>query len=249
MSSHDNSKAKEEALSSLKTGKFKVAAVRARALSGQFQDDFEYPLFLGIALMKLQNHEAAKNVLRHAVEKFPGEWLLHDMLGGAHEILGAWQRAEEEYRMALDLAGEAPVDAIAGIHCSIGDTLWARHNREGALAEWRKALEIDPRCGVAKECIKKFTNEYGEPKALDAIFDDLHHFQNIQTKRYLNLVGRDEFDTKEEAEEVIGVIMRGWNERVSPSSRKWDKMTAKEKTRLFESITLDFTEAVRRRKK
>ena len=172
MSKKDKIQAKEEIFSLLNAGKFREAAVRAKALTEQFADDYEFPLMLGVALIQQEKYDKA-----------------------------------------------------------------------------RRVLKIDPRCKEAKDSLSEHTNVNGEHRAANADFDDLYHFQNIQTQRYLDLVGREEYGTKEEAETVIGIIKGAWNERISPSSRKWDSMMPKEKTKPFESIVLDFAKAVGRWKK
>lgn len=249
MSKKDKIQAKEEIFSLLNAGKFREAAVRAKALTEQFPDDYEFPLMLGVALIHQEKYDKARRALVRAIEQFPKEWDLRLILGNALGFLADWRGAEGAYRKALDLARDASPDEIADIHCSLAETLWEQRHKAEALAEWQEALEIDPRCKEAKDSLAEHTNVYGEPRALNAVFDDLYHFQNIQTKRYYDLVGREEFNTKEEAEFVVKMIMAARNERVSPASRNLDGMTAKQKDKLFRSITLDFAETVGRWKK
>lgn len=220
MPSRTDNRAKAKVLSLLNAGKHEEAGVRARGLCEQYPDDFECHLFLGIALMDEEKYEKARKVLVRAVEKFPEQWKLRMVLGHVHGHQGDWRRSEEAYRKALDDAKDASAQEVAELHCSVAEALWAQHHRDGALAEWRRALEVDPECEEAQESLKERTNEYGEPRAPSAVFDDLYHFRRIQTERYFRIVGRNEFVSKEEAETVVGVIMAGWNDSIALAHRK-----------------------------
>lgn len=240
----------EERIQSLiNSGQYKEAAKIARILCQKHPDDFEAHLLLAVSLTNQEKHEKARRALVTALEIFPNHWQLRMMLGHTYGHLGDWRRAEEAYRRALRDAEEAHPEEVAELHCSVAEALWAQQIREEALAEWRKALEVDPKCEEAQESLKECTNEYGEPKAPNLVFDDLYHFQHIHTQRYFSLVGRGKFVSKEEADAVVGILMMGWNELVAPRSREIENMKTEGKSDLFGSVTLDFSECVRKWKK
>jgi len=242
-------RSKSEIITLLNNGKNREAAQRAGILCEQYPDDPEFFLFLGIALMNGEKYDKARKRLERAVEKFPREWKLRMVLGHVWGHLGNWPHAEDAYRKSFQDAKNASPEEVAELHCSIGETLWAQQHRDDALTEWRQALQSDPNCKEAKQSLEEFTNEYGEPKAPSSVFDDLYHFMHVHQERYLGLVGRREFATIEESEAVIGVIMTGWNEFVTPHSREMNKWTTKEKSEFFAEVALDFTECVHKWKK
>lgn len=246
MSSSHRNLPKAQVHSLISARKFGEAATLARSLCEQSPDDFESYLLLGVALMNHEKYEKARRVFVRALERFPDEWKLRMILGHVYGHQNNWRGAEEAYRRALADSKRATKREKGELHCSVAEALWAQHRRDDALAEWRKALEVDPKCTEAKESLRECTNEYGEPKAPHAHFDDLYHFQRIQTERYFRLVGREEFVSKEEAEAVIGIIMTGWNEFIAPRSRETDEWTAKKKSDFFTSVTLDLAETVKR---
>ena len=73
--------------------------------------------------------------------------------------------------------------------------------------------------------------------------DDLHHFQKIQTARYLAGRGYDVFESMKEAEYVLGAIITAWNELMVPRSGEIDRMTAAQKTELFSSVQVDYSKS------
>jgi tetratricopeptide (TPR) repeat protein len=240
---------KQQIIVFLNAGRNKEAATLARTLRDQNPKDYEAHLFLGVALMNAEKYDKARRVLERAVAQFPNQWKLQMILGHVHIHQRDIPHAEEAYRKALHHVHDASSAEIAELHCSLADTLWVQHHRDEAVAEWKEALRTDPACTEAQESLNNYLNDYGEPRAPNPMFDDLYHFKNIHTERYLRLVGRKTLVSKEEAKAVLGVIMAGWNEFVSPQSREMDNWTAKQRSEFFSAITLDFTDIAARWKK
>jgi tetratricopeptide (TPR) repeat protein len=224
----------------LTSQKYNEAANHARALAEENTDDFEFPLLQGVALMHMKKYDKAAKILERAVARFPTAWELHSVLGDARGHLGNFDQAEDEYRKAMAAIPEANRSERADQHCRIAEMMWAQHRRDDALGEWRKALDIHPGCKEAKRSLKEHTNEYGEARGPSAAFDDLYHFTSIHRKRYFAVVGKNEFETVEEAERVQTALMDAWNKHITPHARRLDTMTTAEKTALFESVVVDF---------
>ncbi len=93
---------------------------------------------------------------------------------------------------------------------------------------------------MAVKNIEQFTNPYGEPSAPSGLFDDLYHFQNLHTKRYLDAHKKDQFDTQKEAIAVLEAITTAWNDHIAPLGDKVDRMSPAEKSVLFSSTAVSF---------
>ena len=188
----------------------------------------------------MQKYDNAGKIAGRAAARFPKNWQCLSMLAQAYSYLDDWVDAEDAYRRALVCADKAPREDRAHLHQALGEMLWEQHHREDALAEWRTALSLDSRNTLAKEALAECTNEYGEPKAPTADFDDMYHFLNIHRERYFRLKGYDVFQTKEEAERVLTILREAWNANIAPRSREMDKMTPEEKSEMFRKVTIEF---------
>lgn len=224
----------------LQQKEFSEAAILAKKLVEEYPDDFEVHLMQGSALLNGEQYHAAEKALKQTVEKFPDEWQANELLGYAYTYLNKIQSAEKEYRAALAKISYADKREIAELHCSLADNLWVQSKREEALDEWRAALKYNPKSKEAKQCLKECTNVFGEPKAPNDAFDELYHFQNIHIKRYFALVGREKFISGKEMQTVLDIVQHGWNNNIPPRLKEFDRMTPKEKSAFFKSITLDF---------
>lgn len=229
----------------LESGRFGEAESLARGESAQHPEEPGFPFLRAIAFWKMGKHRKAAKVLARTIAQFPEDWELHFALGNVlndeEDLVGA----EAAYREALKNP-DIPTVERGDVLCALADVLWGMHHREDALDHWKKALECDPRNEEAKEALADCTNEYGEPKSSSSDFDDMYHFMNIHKERYFRLVEREEFETKDEMELVLGLIMNGWNAHVTPFSRELDTMTTEAKSQLFRRVTLDFSPVVRK---
>lgn len=232
---------KKDIMDLLATKNFKKAAELAHECVREYPADVEYRLMEGAALTNAKKYRMACKAMERAVKQFPDSWQCFSILGGAYGFLHDLQKTEEAYRRALASASGASKAERADICCNLADVLWARSDRDSALALWREALVIDPSNTEAKQCLEECTNEYNEPTPPSEVFNDLYHFQRIHTERYLADKGKMEFESKREAERVIGAIFQVWNDRLAPQSKELDVMTPAEKTELFQSISVDFS--------
>ncbi len=219
--------------------KYNEAQALAGTLSKRHPDESAFPLLQAAALMNAKNFHKAEKVLRKATSRFPDDFELEMLLGDVYHAMRDLPGAERTYAHLLTVMHLPPAEK-AEVHCSLAGILWERSHREEALDHWREALKLDPDNKDARTAIAECSNAYGEPKAPTSALDDLYRFQHIHQERYLRLVGREEFETMEEAKKVLGMIMQGWNDLVAPRSRELDTMSAEEKSKLFESITLRF---------
>lgn len=243
MAADSKTKMHHQILKLTKEGNHKEALRIAKIFCEKYSDDVESHILLGTAYVNNKKYDKARRAVHRGLQKFSREWKLYELLGHIYGHLNRMSEAEAAFTNAIKYCTDDKSD-LAEIHYYLGSVLWEQAKRDEAIAQWKRALEIDPGCIEAKEALKDRINEYGEPKAPTPIFDDLYHFHGIQLKRYYALVGRDEFISEEEAKNIIGIIMNGWNEFVSPRSRDIDDMKTEERTAFFKSITLDFTNAV-----
>jgi tetratricopeptide (TPR) repeat protein len=220
------------------------ASKLAAIMCSEYPYDSEAHLMYGVALLNSSQYAAAKEMLCQAIAKFPDEWQFYEFLGYAYFYLDKPKDAEKEYRTAITKGVYASKQELAELRCALADVLWVQNKRDEALDEWHLALHIDPKCKEAKQSLKECTNVYGEPKALSETFDDLYHFQKIHIQRYFALVGREKFVTEKEMQTVLDIVQNGWNHNIPPRLQEFDRMTPKEKSAFFKSITLNFTNAV-----
>jgi hypothetical protein len=191
-------------------------------------------------------HGKALNLARTAIRKFPHDPQLQFELGQAHLALGELEGAEKAYLRAVELIGKTS-DALKSSYMTcLGGAQWALHKREIAIETWRNACALDPGNETARQLLDNHLNQYGEPKAPSPIFDDLYHFQAIHKARYFASRGiqNQEFKTKEEFERVHAALTKAWNEQIAPQKDRMDAMSAAEKTELFSSVQIDFTEEI-----
>lgn len=207
------------------------------------------PLLVAITatcLNGLRKHGKARNLLQSATRKFPNNAQLQFELGQACLALHESDRAEEAYQRALRLMG-AKDDVLKSAYMTcLGGAQWALHKREIAIETWRNACALDPGNEDARQLLDNHLNQYGEPKAPRPIFDDLYHFHAIHKARYFasRSIQDQEFTTKEEFEHVHAALTKAWNEQITPHKDRMDAMSPAEKTELFSSVQIDFTEEI-----
>lgn len=223
---------------------FKDALVEATVLYEDHYDEPEAHYLYGMILFLSDNLERSRKALLQAVEMFPEYWKFYQLLGHIYNKILDFSLAEKAFRNAIAYFNENDKKEKAILYFYLGDAMWSKLNRDGARKQWKQALKINPQCKEAKVALKETANEYGESLSPNPIFDDLYHFQGIQLARYYELVGRNEFTSDKEAEEIISLVMFSWNDRVLPHQTFVDSLTPAERTKFFENINLNFMEAV-----
>lgn len=223
---------------------FKDATVVATVLYEDYYDEPEAHYLYGVVLFLSDNLERSRKALLQAVEMFPEYWKFYQLLGHIYNKILDFSLAEKAFRDAIAHFNENDKKEKAILYFYLGDAMWSKLNRDGARKQWKQALKINPQCKEAKVALKETANDYGDSLAPNPIFDDLYHFQGIQLARYYELVGRNEFTSDKEAQEIISLIMFSWNDRVQPHQTFVDNLTPAERTKFFENINLNFMEAV-----
>jgi tetratricopeptide (TPR) repeat protein len=220
---------------------FAQALKIAKRLMKRHPDD---PAFYGVASkcqIEVGLPKEAERLLRSALQRFPDDGLLLHNLGVALIELDRPQEAETHFRKAIQVTPLRSVRDRAQTYCLLGEALWIQARRNEALAAWQEALQECPDHEDAKQYLRDYVNEYGEPKAPSKAFDDLYHFYSIQKARYFGERNRKDFESVAEANAVLAVMQGSWNEQIAPRAKELETMTAAEKTALFSSITIDFT--------
>lgn len=223
---------------------FKDALVVATVLYEEHYDDPEAHYLYGMVLFLSNKIERSCKALLLGVELFPKFWRFYRLLGTIYGRLLEFKEAEEAYRKAIAYYSENDKKEKATLYYYLGDTMWSQLNRDEARKQWKQALKINPKCKEAKAALEETVNDYGEALAPDPLFDDLYHFQGIQLTRYFELVGRNEFTSQEEAQDIIALMMIGWNDYVAPHINYVENLETTERTTFFKNINLDFMEAV-----
>jgi tetratricopeptide (TPR) repeat protein len=222
-------------------GKFKEARPMARKLVKNFPADPLFHVTLSLCYSEAQDPLKALDILSKAAEKFPDDHNILYHIAGVHEQMEHYQKSETYYRQALEHTPPEMNVERSECYNGIGVALWYHHRREEALEMWRRAVNEDPANETAKHNLQEFTNEYGRGKAPKPLFDDLYQFQKIQLDKHNQTREKDTSLSDEELRQVMGSIMRTWNEKIAPLREKLDRLTAAEKTELFTSVECDFS--------
>jgi Tfp pilus assembly protein PilF len=130
-----------------------------------FQDaiglDPDYkPAYIALAeLYKLRHNDlAAIDALKEAVRIEPESLRPRLELGGAQRRAGLLDDAE---KTLTDLADDAP--NISAVHTELGNVYIQKHNLQGALGEWQKAIQLDPTNTTVLLNFGELLDSSGEP--------------------------------------------------------------------------------------
>ena len=77
-------------------------------------------------------------------------------------------------------------------------------------------------------------------KPIEQIQQDYHLFLDIQMGKYLKSVNRSEFNSEDEAKNVLGKIIDAYNTLIAPKHDRLDNSTTETKTDWFNSVEINF---------
>jgi tetratricopeptide (TPR) repeat protein len=223
--------------------KFNEALGLARKLMKQFPDEPAYYLAVFGCELQMKKFRQAHKVLLKAETRFPRHSEILHQLGLINYILEDFEEAERYDRKALDALPADNKLERSMYYNDLGEALWKQHKGDDALEAWRSSLEANPENDTAQQHLDECVNEYAEPKAPNKLFDDIYHFTNIHKEQYFAQQGISDFDSAAEMQQVVGAIQHAWNEYIAPRGDETDAMTAAEKTALFRSVSVDFTQS------
>ncbi len=227
----------------LNSGKFHELLALARHRMQSDASTPVYPAIVGTCYIQLHKFQEAKRFLLKQVTRFPDSCQLHFELGQAYLALHDPEEAEKAYLHALEIVGDTDKELKSSYLTSLGGAYWDSRKRKEALVAWQEALALDPSNDAAKEMLRLHTNQYGEPSSPTPVFDDVYHFQNIQTDKYFHANNKKGFADLEEANRINGLITRAWNDFVAPRKKELDRMSAAEKTEVYSAVKIDFSGA------
>jgi tetratricopeptide (TPR) repeat protein len=194
-----------------------------------------------IAHSQIGQKDEALKTLKQAEEKFPPDYEILFQLAKIYEDLRDYPNAEKYYRKSYDLTPKKFKDARSDCLNDLGALNWGFNFRDVALVYWRLAIKEYPKNIKAKENLKNCSNKYGEPASPNKLFDDIYHFQKIQTRKYFEVKDKIEFSSPDEVNQVIGIINDTWNNKIAPEKDKLDTLSVDEINKLFESFDLNFS--------
>lgn len=196
---------------------------------------------LSICYSELNKPKEALKILAKAESLFPDNADVYYYRGIIHLDLENFEESENCLLRSLELSPSN--NRIERSEClnNLGVLYWNDFRREEALDFWKDAVNENPFNDKAQENLKEFSNEYGEPKTANQLFDDLYHFQNIHKKKYFELNGKADFSSLEEAEVWTEISTQKWNELIEAKFHDIESMTPAQKTELFDSINIDYS--------
>jgi tetratricopeptide (TPR) repeat protein len=228
----------------IEKGRYKSAYNISTKLMKDRPDLPKYPLMAATALFHLGKRREALKIVRRAVKRFPEEMVLRIIQIPLEGSLEGSEKAEMCCRETLAVIPPDAGEIKAQVLNYLGTALWDQRKKDEAIAVWRDTVKEFPDFEAAAENLRERTNEYGEPKTVHPVMDDLNHFSRIHVRRYFAERGRSEFLSEDEVAHVYGAIHMTWNEQIAPRKEETERMTAAEKTSLFECVTVDFTREV-----
>lgn len=202
-----------------------------------------YTYYIGMALCysEMNKHIEAVKILSKAATLFPDNADVYYYLGTNHFVLENYEETEECFLKSLELTpSEKRIERSECLN-NLGVLYWNDLRREEALDCWKDAVKENPFNSKAQENIKEFSNEYGEPKAANRLFDELNHFQIIHRKKYFELKAKNEFDSIEEIEEWTEITTRKWNEIMEAKIHDISSMSSVQKTDLYSNVAIDYS--------
>jgi tetratricopeptide (TPR) repeat protein len=228
----------------LAKGKYESVYNISLKLMKEFPDHPKYPLMAANSLFHMGKQREALKILRKAVERFPDNVLLRLIQIPLEGSLEGSKKAEQCCRATLEILPPDAGEVKAQVQNYLGTALWDQARKEEALEVWRNTVKEFPGFEAGANNLREHTNEYGESKTVHPVMDDLNHFSTIHVRRYLADKGQTEFLSEEEVAQVYGAIHHAWGEFIVPRKEETDRMTAAEKTTLFESVSVDFDREV-----
>jgi len=79
-------------------------------------------------------------------------------------------------------------------------------------------------------------------KSIEKIKADYHLFIDIQVAKYLKSVKQSEFQTEQEAQNILGKVIKAYNRIIAPEHERLDNSTNEAKASWFNSIQIDYSE-------
>ena len=204
-------------------------------------DDIAFVLSAAEVFLDSLDHHSALKLLRKAEMRFKHHPRIMELLGDAHWYNEDFERAEQWFRRALNAC---PInDLVSRSRCmtGLGDALWDQKKKLDAFDLWNTALALDPSNLDASGNLENFSNEYGEPAALNSMFDDLNKFTAIHMEKWLKAHGDDAPQSKKELNAAMGALMTAYNAHIAPMGATLDAMKTEEKIRVFESVNVDWS--------
>ena len=220
--------------------KFKQALPLAEELMHIYPDDPMVYSPVAICYSRIGDAKRSLDLLRTARQKFPKNYDILYYLAETLNQLEQYENSEKVYRDAIGLTPKEFKQERSQCYNGLGVSLWEQRFRKEALDAWKLAIKENPRNVIARKNLAECTNEYNEPAAPSSLHNDLYHFQKIQSELYFSTKGITAFNSPEEAQRVLSIIMCAWNKHLAPRGAEMDKMSPAEKTEIFKAVKIDF---------
>ena len=202
---------------------------------------FTYYTGLSICYSEMNKPQEALKILAKANILFPENADIYYYLGLNHFDLENYEEAEECFLKSLELSPSNMKIERSECLNNLGVLYWDDLRKEEALDCWKDAVKENQFNNKAQQNLKEFSNDYGEPKAANQLFDDLYHFQNIHRKKYFELKAKTDFDSIEEVETWTEITSMKWNEIMEAKLDEIKYMTPVQKTELYTNISIDYS--------
>lgn len=206
-----------------------------------YPDNRFFYILNSIAHSQINQKEEALSILKQAEEKFPTDYEVLFQLAKIYEDISDFPNAEEYYKKSYDLTPKKYKDARSDCLNDLGALNWELNSRDEAIVYWKRAVKEYPKNTKALANLKNCSNKYGEPVSANELFDDMYHFQKIQTQKYFKFKNITEFTSEKEVSKIFGIIVEAWNIHIAPEKDKLDTLSVVEINTWFESFDMDFS--------
>ncbi len=197
-------------------------------------------IYLSVAYLAAKQLSRSSKILTQANKIFPNDCQLQFELAKTEALLFNDKKAEKYFLSSLKHTPINNGTFKSDVNTVYGQFLWDTNRSVEAIERWNCALVENPNNKLASAKLKNYTVNSGSNSSSNKLIENFPLFQKIQTIKYFKSIKRKSFETKEEAEAVIGIITNCWNYQVAPNP-KLDSLTGKKIENWFKSIEIDFS--------
>ncbi|RKY85006.1 hypothetical protein DRP98_03750 [candidate division KSB1 bacterium] len=192
--------------------------------------------------LELENYKNARLLLEKLLDLYPEFTEAHLLMGSYYLENEMFEKAVDEFVEAIQLTPVEEKRKLSMLYNFLGIAQWNAGDRILALKSWKQAVENDPTNKSAHENLRECTNEYGMPKALDQSLDDLFYLFSVKEKEYLDMVGKEWFESEEKFQAVLERIQEAWDALSDAQLRELERMSTAEKVVFLQKLPVDFSD-------
>ena len=219
-------------------GNLEDALKHTEEIVKEYPQDLQALTLISIIKEVTDKKDESEAILKQVLEinpNYPEALYLSGIKAGKK---GDYWEAARLIQKAIDNQSKDAHKELAEYYQNLGASLWRLNLRFDAFRAWEKSIELNPEQQAAKDYLKNYSNEYGQPKAPSQKYDDFYAFQALKTEEYLKMGNKQKFDSLDEAHEIVEKIIKTWSSVLK--ERDLSKHSPDEKINLFRETKIDY---------